>query len=115
MRQSKDLAYLRQLCCLGLDKEIVIQEFLNAVRNVLPSDNNIFAITDEQLSPSHFLMEKNAQTTDDAVITTVFNYFSSAHLKSGLFSWLSQYPVFTEPSLLDEKFYRMDMYNMYLL
>ena len=33
LKQSSAIAYLRQLCCSGLDKEIVIQEFLRAVQS----------------------------------------------------------------------------------
>jgi hypothetical protein len=40
-KNSRDIAYLRQLCCLRLSKEIVIAEFLRAVRRVIPSENNV--------------------------------------------------------------------------
>jgi hypothetical protein len=52
LKQSNAIAYLRQLCCLGLSKEVVIPEFLRAVRAVIPSDNNLFTGINEHHLPS---------------------------------------------------------------
>lgn len=45
-KHSKAIAYIRQLCCSGLDKEIVIPEFLRAVQAVIPSGSNTFSGVD---------------------------------------------------------------------
>jgi DNA-binding CsgD family transcriptional regulator len=45
------MAYLRQLCCLGLGKDVVIPEFLDAVRDVIPSNNNLLTRQDENGIP----------------------------------------------------------------
>jgi hypothetical protein len=35
LKQTRAMAYLRQLCCSGLDKAVVIPEFLRAVVQVI--------------------------------------------------------------------------------
>lgn len=51
MKHSKAMAYLRQLCCLGLGKDVVIPTFLDAVREVIPSYNNLLIHLDESGVP----------------------------------------------------------------
>lgn len=111
MKQSNALAYLRQLCCLGLSKEIVIPEFLRAVQTVLPSGNNTFSGVDEQLNSAYHLFEFVVAELAEFTPVVISNYFTPELLhRSAL--WFKQHPVLTDASIIDESFYRSELYNM---
>jgi DNA-binding CsgD family transcriptional regulator len=111
MKQSNALAYLRQLCCLGLGKEIIIPEFLRAVQTVLPSGNNKFTGFDEQLSPAYHMLEFVAADLDERTPIVISSCFTPErrHRAAVL---LGQHPDLTELTFLDEPFYRYDLYNL---
>lgn len=56
MKHSKSMAYLRQLCCLGLGKDVVMPVFLNAVREAIPSNNNLLTKLDENGVPFEIII-----------------------------------------------------------
>lgn len=58
MKQSKAQAYVRQLCCLGLSREIMISELLRALHSLIPSEDNFFAGLDQNYSPAYVLAEQ---------------------------------------------------------
>lgn len=111
MKQNNALAYLRQLCCLGLSKEIVIPEFLRAVQTVLPSGSNTFSGVDEQLNSAYHLFEFVVAELDEFTPVVISNYFTPELLYRSAV-WFTQHPVLTDASIIDESFYRSELYNM---
>ena len=92
MKQNNALAYLRQLCCSGLSKEIVIPEFLRAVQTVLPSSNNTFTGVDELLNPSYHMLEFAAAGLDERT-HRVISCFYTPERRCRAAELLSQQPV----------------------
>ena len=111
MKQSNALAYLRQLCCSGLGKETIIPEFLRAVKTVLPSGNNTFTGVDEQLNPSYHILEFVAADIDERTPIVISSFFTPER-RSCAAVLLSQKPVLTDWTFLDEPFYRSDLHNL---
>lgn len=111
-KQSNAIAYLRQLCCLGLDKEILIPEFLRAVKKVIPSGSNVFAVVNEQFKPSRFILEFVNDELDEETPVIVTNFFSP-DCRSSLSDWFGRHPVLSDwPALMNGSFYKSDMYNV---
>ena len=75
LKQSSAIAYLRQLCCSGLDRESVIPEFLRAVQAVIPSGSNVYTSIDEKLKVSYFVLELFSDILAETV-PLVDNYFT---------------------------------------
>ena len=111
MKQSNALAYLRQLCYSGLSKEIVIPEFLHAVRNVLPSGNNTFVGVDEQLNPAYFMLGFDPPGLNERFSLVISSFFTPERRRRPAVS-ISQQPVLTDWTFLDEPFYRTDLYSL---
>lgn len=111
MKQSKAIAHLRQLCCSGLSKEIVIPEFLRAVQTVLPSSNNTFTGFDAAFTPSYFMLGFAAEDMDENTPIVVSKFFTP-ECKSRLSISYKQHPVLTNPFIFDESYYMSDMYNL---
>jgi|CXWL01.1.fsa_nt_gi DNA-binding CsgD family transcriptional regulator len=111
MKQSNALAYLRQLCYSGLSKEIVIPEFLRAVRIVLPSSSNTFVGVDEQLNPAYFMLGSITTDLDERSSIVISSFFTPERRRCSTVS-LSQQPVLTNWTFLDEPFYRTDLHNL---
>jgi len=111
MKQSNALAYLRQLCCSGLNKEIVIPEFLRAVQILIPSGNNAFSGIDEHIIPLYYMLEFADTDLDGPGV--VFDYMTPER-RSCFIDWFREYPVLAETDVFDESFYRSDMYNLVL-
>jgi DNA-binding CsgD family transcriptional regulator len=111
MKQSNALAYLRQLCCSGLSKEIVIPEFLRAVKTVLPSGSNTFTGFDEQLKPAYLMLEFVAADMDERTPFGISGFFTPER-RSRAAVLSSQQPVLTDLIFLDEPFYRSDLYSL---
>lgn len=112
MKQSNAMAYLRQLCCLGLSKEIVIPEFLRAVQTVLPSGSNTFSGVDEHFNPAYHMLEFVVAELDESTTVIISSYFALPERRSRAAGWLRQHPVLTDPAAWDESFYRTDLYNL---
>jgi len=111
LKQSNAIAYLRQLCCSGLGKEIVIPEFLRAVQSVLPSCNNVFSGCNEHFIPSyHILGFALAELDEDAPV--IISRSLTSELRSHYIAWFKQHPALTDATVLDESFYRSDLYNI---
>ena len=111
MNQNNALAYLRQLCCSGLSKEIVIPEFLRAVQTVLPSGNNTFTGVDELLNPAYHLLEFADAGLDERA-HRVISCFYTPERRHRAAVLLNQQSVLTDWTFLDEAFYRSDLYNL---
>ncbi|MGZ8163489.1 MAG: hypothetical protein ACXWTT_11555, partial [Methylobacter sp.] len=111
MKQSKALAYLRQLCCLGLGKEIVIPEFLRAVQTVIPSGSNVFTAIDEQLITRYAILEFITAEVFELAPAIVPGFFTRER-RAHITAWFHHHPVVADMGLLDEKFYKTDFYNL---
>ncbi len=111
LKQSNAIAYLRQLCCLGLDKGIVIPEFLRAVQTVIPSGSNTFTGVDERFTPSYHLLEFVPTEFDEVTPLVVSSFYTPERLSRGA-NWFRQHQVCTDMTVLDESFYESDMYNL---
>lgn len=111
MKQSNAIAYLRQLCCSGLGKEIVIPEFLRAVQTVIPSGNNVFSGCDEHFNPSYHLLGFVLAELDEHAPEVILRYLTSER-SSRYTAWFKQYPVLTDAAVFDESFYKSDLYNI---
>jgi len=111
LKHSNAIAYLRQLCCSGLCKEILIPEFLRAVKNVLPSGSNTFSEVSEQLSPTYHMLELVVTDLDEQTPLVIANFFTPERLNRGA-DWFRQHQVCTDMIVLDESFYMSDMYNL---
>ena len=83
MKQSNAIAYLRQLCCSGLGKEIVIPEFLRAVKAVLPSGSNTFSEVSERLNPTYHMLELVVTDLDEQTPLVIANFFTPERLSRG--------------------------------
>jgi DNA-binding CsgD family transcriptional regulator len=111
-KHSKSIAYLRQLCCLGLSKEAVIPEFLRAVQTVLPSNSNTFTGVDGRLKPSYHILGFDSSEIGKLTAIVMPSYFTLEKLQRTAV-WFSQHPVLTDPAVWDESFYRFsDLYNL---
>lgn len=111
-KNSNNLAYLRQLCCLGLDKEIVIAEFLRAVRSVIPSENNVCTT----LKPA-FILDNHILGFDVSEVVNLpvelVAYFLTPERMMRSAAWFAHYPVLTDPTIVwDKDYYSSDPYNL---
>jgi DNA-binding CsgD family transcriptional regulator len=110
LKQTRAITHLRQLCCLGLSKEVVISEFFRAVQNVLPSGNNSFTDVEQQFTPSNIIFE---HVVDDLTefMAILLNYWTPIRIfRFG--SWFANHPVLTNAAVFDEKFEDSDLYNL---
>lgn len=111
MKQHNALAYFRQLCCSELGKEAVMPELLQAVKEVVPSSFNIFSGLNEQLLTTYFISEFNSPELVE-ILPEVNRSFWTPDKLIRCAKWLSHHPVITDGALLDENFYKSDMYNL---
>ncbi len=110
-KRNNAIAYLRQLCCSGLDKETVILEFLRAVQAVIPSGSNVFTRFDEQFENLSYMIEFSIPDLAEATPEILADFFTP-ECKSRFMGWLGQHAVLADATLLDASFYQSDMYNM---
>lgn len=111
MKQSHALSYLRQLCCLELDKEIVIREFLTAVQTVIPSGNNGFTEIDERFLPTNVILEFVYAEFIELAPLIIPAYFTVERMAE-MGAWFRHNPVLTDVTLFDKNFYQSDLYNL---
>jgi DNA-binding CsgD family transcriptional regulator len=111
MKHSNDIAYLRQLCCLGLGREILIPEILKAVQSVIPSGNNFFIGINQEGNPSYYLTEMLAQKLQDCAAQVLPQFFTQEK-QSQVFNYLKSYPAITDHSVLDKRFFQTDLYHL---
>ncbi|MGZ8160698.1 MAG: helix-turn-helix transcriptional regulator [Methylobacter sp.] len=115
-KQSKAIAYLRQICCSGLGSEIVIPEFLRALHQVVPSGRNWYTCFDDQFNISY-------QIPDYLIPELVALADISAIVIPGLYSrknidrytaWFNRYPVLanSDVSRVVKGYYQSDFHNL---
>jgi DNA-binding CsgD family transcriptional regulator len=111
VKNSKAIAYLRQLCCLGLSKELVVSEFLRAVRSVIPSDNNVCTMLKPPFQIDHHIMGFDVSELANLPIEIMATIFTpECEVRSA--AWFSQHPVLTDTGLWDKAYYSSDAYNL---
>lgn len=111
MKQSNALAYLRQLCSLGLDKQIVLPEFLRAVQALIPSEGNVFTGCDDQFDPTYAIFGHVTPELNEITPDMLLKFFNQER-KFRFAQWFSQYPISTDAVLPDKKFHSTDCYNL---
>ncbi|MGR9052181.1 MAG: helix-turn-helix transcriptional regulator [Gammaproteobacteria bacterium] len=111
IKPSHALAYLRQLCCSGLSREITIAEFLKSLPMLISSNSNIFTFYSEQLCPTYSIT--GFDVADLApIIPSILNDFHSPQRQQRLLACFSRYPAISHPRAVDESFYMTDLYNL---
>lgn len=106
------IAYLRQLCCSGLDKGLIIPEFLRAIRPVISSSNNVFGYTDAncgfvQTMTFGYLVPEVVEIYDHLVAS----YWTTELLMNAATAFKQQ-TILGNPSCIDDQFYKSDLYNL---
>jgi DNA-binding CsgD family transcriptional regulator len=111
MKNSKAIAYLRQLCCLGLSKELVVSEFLGVVRSVIPSDNNVCTMLKPPFQIDNHIMGFDVSELANLPLEVMASIFTpECWARSAV--WFSQHPVLTDTGLWDKAYYLSDAYNL---
>jgi DNA-binding CsgD family transcriptional regulator len=112
MKHTKELAYLRQLCCLGLPKETFIPEFLQAIASVIPSQNNTYSGVD----PSEFKPADLSMPVDQLdmanIVQQVMNDYWVPERANRVASWFQKNPVLTDFTVFDEHYQNSDLMNL---
>lgn len=113
MKHAKAIAYLRQLCCSRLSKEIVIPEFLFAVQSVIPSGSNTFSGWNESIIPAYFILENAIADLDASEpIPIIISAFFTPERTNSFVGWFITHPTLTDSKILDRNFYKTDFYNL---
>lgn len=109
MKNAKKLAYIRQLCCLDLPKEALVVEFLNAVKTVISSGNNVYTPVNEYGLPENpiFAMFIPEIMADAAAFLPAF--FSDNWLN---FDSVDQSAVVTDANLFADNLRKNSMYKL---
>ncbi len=112
MKHSREMAYIRQLCCLGLPKEAFFPEFLQAITRVIPSHNNTYSGID----PNEFKPGEISMPTDDAVmantILQVLKDYWIPERCNRVAAWFQRNSVLTEFSVFDENYFNSDLFHL---
>ncbi|HRX62971.1 MAG TPA: LuxR C-terminal-related transcriptional regulator [Candidatus Competibacter sp.] len=111
MKRAKALASLRQLCCLGLNREILIPELLRALHAFIPSENNVFNGLNEHLLPTFVIPE----VVIPEVIEILQNEWDRLYVKpfhARVLDWYNHHRVIPDVRILDERFYHSDFYHV---
>ncbi|WKJ90055.1 helix-turn-helix transcriptional regulator [Methylomonas montana] len=111
MKQSHALAYLRQICCSGLSREVALTEFLRAVPMLIPSNSNTLTISEDGVRPGYHLAGFDLSDMADAVPDIIANYHTPERQKRAI-AGFSQYPTINDPRVMEPAFYQTDMYNL---
>ncbi len=113
MKHSKSMAYLRQLCCLGLGKDTVIPEFLDAVRDVIPSNNNLLTRLDENGVPVEVIINLFLPDIISSARRIASLIYTSERVR--LFNQVFKINhILTEEIFYADKFCRNDFYHLVL-
>lgn len=111
MKPNQALAYLRQICCSGLSREIAIAEFLRSVPLLIPSNSNSFSVTDQQLRPNYHLA--GFDVGDMAgVIHAIADDFHTPTRNQRAANWFSRHAAVRDPKIMETSFYLSDLYNL---
>jgi DNA-binding CsgD family transcriptional regulator len=112
MKQSNALAYLRQLCCLGLPKEALLPEFLKQVKSVIPSDFNMLNGTDGQFIPTYCIPEAPVDKLDEIYPETNRLFWTQEKMLRCM-KWMSSHATICDIRIVDENYKKTEMYNVF--
>lgn len=110
MKRAKALASLRQLCCLGLNREVLIPEVLRALHTFIPSESNVYTGVNEHILPTFVIPEH----VIPEVMETVKSEWNRLYVKpyhSRSVDWYRHHRMMTDVRILDDRFYRSDFYH----
>ena len=111
MKPAKELAYLRQLCCLGLPKEAFLSEFFRTIPNIIQSNLNTYSgIDPSEFKPGDLFMP----IEDTDVINTIQRVMKSYWIPERtqrVATWFQKNPVLTDFSVFDEDYINSDLFN----
>lgn len=114
MKHTRELAYLRQLCCLGLPKEILMLEFLREITKLIPSHNNIFTGLDlKKFVPADYIMAIDDVGMIQNIQHILFEYWIPER-QYKIAKWFQKYPVATNFEVCDAKFKKSEFFNLVL-
>ncbi|MGZ8219785.1 helix-turn-helix transcriptional regulator [Methylomagnum sp.] len=111
MKTNQALAYIRQLCCLGLSQEAMIGEFLRAVKSAIPSSSNVYVGLGENRYPNHVIPEYVIPEVLDVFIQNTAEVLTPEMVRKNL-SWFSYQAVLDDPGIIWKNFYRGDFFNL---
>ena len=114
-KQSKAVAYLRQICCSGLGSDIVIPEFLRALHHVIPSGRNWYSAVDARFKflnqiPDTFFPELLTLAEVAAFAFSQFSFTEDYWVSYA--AWHRQHPVLTDPRKFFKRYFQTDFYNL---
>ncbi|HQD54976.1 MAG TPA: helix-turn-helix transcriptional regulator [Candidatus Competibacteraceae bacterium] len=111
MKRAKAYASLRQLCCLGLSRELLIPELLRTLHAFISSENNVFTGVDEQVLPTYVIPEY----VIPEVVETLKSEWNRLYVKpfhARAYDWYRNHRMMTDVRILDERFYQSDLYHV---
>jgi len=112
MKHAKELAYLRQLCCMGLPKETFLPEFLLAVTNVIPSQNNTYSGVDPtEFKPGDLSMSVEQLDMINTIQQVMYDYWIPERANR-VASWFKNHWVLTDFAVFDEDYKNSDLMNL---
>ena len=111
MKHVKSMAYLRQLCCLGLGKDVVIPVFLDAVREVIPSNNNLLTRQDENGMPVEVIFNLFLPDIINLARELIPSFHTAERFKKDQ-EIFKQKHVLTDEAYAIDNFFHSDMYNL---
>jgi DNA-binding CsgD family transcriptional regulator len=114
MKQSHALAYLRQICCSGLSREVAITEFLKSVPLLITSNSNTFSVGERGLIP-HYHLAGFDLAEMSAVAPKIIAQYHTPQRQARAMAWFSQHPIIDNPKIMEESFYLTDLYQQIYL
>ena len=111
MKTINALAYIRQLCCSRLPRDIVLLELLSAVQTVIPSCNNFFVGYDAELFPIYTVQDYSFGKLTEHVPELILPYYSDANRSRWQKLFKSQAKI--EITIMVDNFYKSDIYNAF--
>jgi len=111
MKHARAQAYIRQLCCLGLGKEVLIPELLRAIHTVIPSESNVFTGVNGNMVPTYVIPEYVLPEVVEPLKSERDRIFTSQFL-ARLVQWYSRHRIMPDPTIPDERFYQSDLYHL---
>lgn len=111
MKTSHAQAYLRQICCSGLSKEIAITEFLKSLPLLIPSNSNTFSIGDKGLLPSYHFAGFDISDMAGLAPAIIAEYHTVERQQRAA-AWFAGHSVIHDPRIMEKSFYMTDLYNL---
>lgn len=111
MKTQNGIAYVRQLCCLGLPKETLIAELLRAIKTVLPSSGNVFVGLGENHYPGYVIPEFVVPEALTEFTENTPKVVTRKMMESTL-AYHRDRRILDDPEIVWEGFYKGDLYNL---